>query len=120
MQHIVTKIRSALENVADEETRIQGQRFFKDEITSYGVKMPLVGKISKENFKECGIQSKTEVFQVCEVLFKSGILEESIVACEWSYYVHKQYEPSDFLVFERWISNYVNNWATCDTLCNHT
>ena len=21
---------------------------------------------------------------------------------------------------ERWIKNYINNWAKCDTFCNHT
>lgn len=120
MHNITNKIKAALENVADEKIRIQGQRFFKEEIVSYGVKMPLVSKIGKEIYKASNLQSKTEVFQVCEGLFQSGILEETIVACEWSYYVRKQYEPSDFLVFNRWITNYVNNWATCDTLCNHT
>ena len=38
----------------------------------------------------------------------------------WSYYIHEKYEPEDFQLFEKWITNYVNNWATCDTLCNHT
>ncbi len=23
-------------------------------------------------------------------------------------------------MFEKWIEKYVNNWASCDTLCNHT
>ena len=23
-------------------------------------------------------------------------------------------------IFENWLNNYVNNWAKCDTLCNHT
>ncbi len=23
-------------------------------------------------------------------------------------------------IFERWVNNYVTNWATCDTLCNHS
>ena len=27
---------------------------------------------------------------------------------------------TDIKVFEKWINNYVNNWASCDTLCNHT
>jgi 3-methyladenine DNA glycosylase AlkD len=42
------------------------------------------------------------------------------VACNWSYYVRKDYDPGDFKVFEKWIDSYVNNWASCDTLCNHT
>ena len=47
-------------------------------------------------------------------------MEESFVACNWSYNVRKNYEPSDFEIFERWLNNYVCNWASCDTLCNHT
>jgi 3-methyladenine DNA glycosylase AlkD len=23
------------------------------------------------------------------------------------------------ILFERWLNNYINNWAKCDTLCNH-
>ncbi len=120
VQNIVSRIKTALKNASDEKTRIGSQRFFKEEIVTYGVKMPLVGKISKEVYKASALKSKTEVFEVCEALFQTGILEETIVACQWSYYVHKQYEPSDFKHFERWITHYVNNWATCDTFCNHT
>lgn len=120
MQNIINQIKTALKTAADEKTRIQGLRFFKEEIISYGVKMPLVTKISKEVYNKTALVSKEEVFEVCEKLFQSGNFEESIIACQWSYYVHKQYEPIDFLVFERWINSYVSNWATCDTLCNHT
>jgi 3-methyladenine DNA glycosylase AlkD len=34
--------------------------------------------------------------------------------------VLKYYERADFEVFEKWVSSYVGNWASCDTLCNHT
>jgi 3-methyladenine DNA glycosylase AlkD len=54
------------------------------------------------------------------MLWQSGYIEESLIACNWSYYIHKKYEPADFEIFEKWISRYVSNWATCDTLCNHT
>mgnify|MGYP003623894164 CR=1 FL=1 len=33
--------------------------------------------------------------------------------------MHKRYQANDFEVFAQWLSNYVSNWATCDTLCNH-
>jgi 3-methyladenine DNA glycosylase AlkD len=34
--------------------------------------------------------------------------------------LHEDFKPGDFLVFEKWVDTYVNNWASCDTLCNHT
>jgi 3-methyladenine DNA glycosylase AlkD len=53
-------------------------------------------------------------------LWQSGNFEESIIACHWSRYPHKAYVASDIKVFERWVSRYVGNWASCDTFCNHT
>ena len=79
-----------------------------------------VSKIGKECFKEIKGQSKTEIFSLCEELWKSGYMEEGFIACNWSYNLRKQYEPKDFIVFERWVKEYVSNWAACDTLCNHT
>jgi Predicted DNA alkylation repair enzyme len=57
---------------------------------------------------------------LCEELWQSGYLEESVVACIWAESLHKQYEPTDFKIFERWVHDYLTNWADCDTLCNHT
>jgi 3-methyladenine DNA glycosylase AlkD len=28
--------------------------------------------------------------------------------------------PADFEIFESWISKILENWASCDTFCNHT
>lgn len=57
---------------------------------------------------------------MCEKLWKTGYLEESFVTCNWSYKIHEQFELNDIEIFEKWINTYVNNWASCDTLCNHT
>src|SRR5699024_5870276 len=46
--------------------------------------------------------------------------EEAVIACVFTTSLHKKYKPEDFAVFEKWIKNDVNNWAACDTLCNHT
>ncbi len=29
-------------------------------------------------------------------------------------------EPTDLSVFNAWFGRYINNWAKCDTICNHT
>ncbi|MDD2649776.1 MAG: DNA alkylation repair protein [Candidatus Cloacimonadales bacterium] len=120
MKNILLKIREDLRNNIDEKTRTSSQRFFKEKIKSYGVKAPTVNKICKDNSKLIEPLKKTDIFNLCELLWQSGYLEESLIACNWSYALHKQYEPNDFQYFEKWIDNYVNNWASCDTLCNHT
>ena len=74
----------------------------------------------KNNFKLIQDCSKKEIFNYCEQLWKSGNFEESIVACNWSINMKNQFEKKDFKLFEKWINNYINNWASCDTFCNHT
>ncbi|MFA6047255.1 MAG: DNA alkylation repair protein [Parcubacteria group bacterium] len=120
MSEIVQKIRRELKKNADEKVRKSGERFFKEKIKLYGVKTATVSMIGRENFKEIKSQNKKEIFGLCEELWKSGYMEEAFIACNWSYYVRKYYEPKDFKVFESWIEIYVSNWAACDTFCNHT
>lgn len=120
MENIIDKIRTELRHSIDEKTLATSQNFFKEKIQLYGVKVPTVNKISREYFKLIDCKTKSEIVELCEILWQSGFIEESFIACNWSYYIHEKYEPEDFQLFEKWITNYVNNWATCDTLCNHT
>lgn len=120
MQTIIETVQQALIENIDEKTRDNAQNFFKEKILYHGVKVPLVNKISKELFTSIKELPKNEIFSLCEALWKSGYSEESYIACNWSYYIHTQYQPEDFIVFEKWVNSYVNNWASCDTLCNHT
>lgn len=119
MDNILDQLRAELISNSDAKTKATGERFFKEAIQSYGVKSPTVQKISKEWFQRIKTKSKAEIFGLCELLWQSGNIEESFVACHWTESLHKQYEQTDFIWFERWISLYVSNWASCDTFCNH-
>ncbi len=119
MNQIIENIRKELKDNMDEKAVLSSRRFFKEELKLYGVKAALVHQISKKYFKSLKGKTKKEIFDLCEQLMKSGYFEETMVACRWAYFVHKQYEPSDFDLFEKWIEKYISNWACCDTLCNH-
>ena len=119
-EHVISKIRRELKDSGDEKTRVSSRRFFKEKIKCYGVKTAVVKRISKENYALIKNKGKTHVFGLCEKLWQSGYIEESFVACKWSFSIRKEYEPCDFEIFKKWINTYVNNWASCDTLCNHT
>ncbi len=118
--NIIDRVRQKLTQAGDETNRQGAKRYFKEEIRVYGVKNSEVHRVARECFREIKTESKDEIFNLCEELWKSGFMEESFVACDWSYSVHKHYQPSDMSIFERWVNNYVSNWASCDTLCNHT
>ena len=119
-QQILTEIRQALRDSVDEKTLASGDRYFKEEVKLYGVRIPVVNEIGRIAFEKVRGLSKQEIFELCEELWRSGYSEESYIACNLSYYLHERYEPADFAVFERWVKTYITNWATCDTLCNHT
>ena len=120
MNNIIDNLRLDLIQNSDEKTKQSGERFFKEEVNLYGIKSAVVKRISKDHYITIPDKSKLQIFSFCDELWSSGNMEESFVACNWSYNVRKYYEPDDFEIFERWINNHVSNWASCDTLCNHT
>ncbi len=117
---IIRSVRNELRNHIDENTVATSQRFFKEKIIFYGVRVPVVNRIARDIFKHIRHLDKHEIFALCKILWQSEYIEESFIACNWSYCMHERYTSDDFLVFADWIENYVNNWASCDTLCNHS
>jgi 3-methyladenine DNA glycosylase AlkD len=119
-EDILSTIRLELKRSVDEKTKSTAARYFKEEYICYGVKSSLVNSIAKKYFSRVKPLGKVVVFALCEELFKSDYSEEAFIACEWSYRMHNEYVNDDFLIFERWLGNYIRNWAECDTMCNHT
>jgi 3-methyladenine DNA glycosylase AlkD len=117
---VLTAVRQELILNIDEKTRDSAQRFFKEEVKFHGVKSALVKKIAAKYFREIKNRDKEEIFSLCENFLDTNYGEEAFIAFEWAYSLRRKYEPKDFQVFERWVSDYVDNWAKCDTLCNHT
>jgi 3-methyladenine DNA glycosylase AlkD len=120
MSPVIKQIRNELKKSADEKTKSGFERFFREKITFYGVKTPVVGIIAKKYWQEVKKLSKKEIFALCEELYKSNIVEESFVVSSWAPHLVKQFEKRDFITFESWINKYINNWASCDGFCNHT
>lgn len=120
MNSIIEKIQKELIRNADEKTRIQGEKYFKENVKIHGLKSALTREISRKFYKSLPDNTKPAVFSLCEELWETGFIEEAGIACIWSHNVRKQYVPDDFKVFEKWVNKYVTNWAACDTLCNHS
>jgi 3-methyladenine DNA glycosylase AlkD len=120
MDKIISGLRSELIRNSDPQRKISGERFFREEVIMYGIRMGQLSTIAKDHYRLLPDKSKNAVLALCEELWQSGVMEESIVACNWSYNVRKQYSGDDIFLFEKWVSKYITNWATCDTLCNHS
>lgn len=120
MNSLISKIQAELVSRAEDKVRIQGERFFREEVRIHGLKTSTVSEIAGAFYSSLTDKSKENVFLLCEELWKSGYMEESFIACNWSYRVRKHYAVDDFILFEKWVKNYITNWASCDTFCNHT
>lgn len=120
MEDILIELRKELSESTDEATIAVSQRFFKEEIKFYGVKSSLVTKISKKYFNMVKNSGKEQIFEICEELFKSDYNEEAWIAADWVYNIRSEYQKDDIETFKSWIDKYINNWAKCDTFCNHS
>ena len=119
---IVASIRTDLVAAVDPVAKESGERFFKEDVRTYGMKTAVVNGIAKAHLTQITAAGlgKAEVYALCDELWASGYLEEAFIACAFSESQHDLYERGDFAVFASWVHQYVTNWAACDTLCNHT
>ncbi len=117
---LISTIQRELGQQVDEKTKNNAPSFFKEQVVFHGVKSSIVSKIAQKYFLEIKRLSKQETFSLCEELLKSDYIEEAFIAFDWAYRLRDKYETGDFIHFENWLNKYVNNWAKCDTLCNHT
>jgi 3-methyladenine DNA glycosylase AlkD len=120
MNDILENIRRELREASDEKTRQSGLRYFRELVRLYGIKSKTVSDIAKQNWPLIKGLSKEEILALCNSLWQSGMMEESFIACSWSEKLGPRLIRDDFAILEKWVHNYVTNWASCDTLCNHT
>ena len=116
---VVAVIRRELNQQTESKTQQTFQSFFKEQVTAYGVKTAIVNRIAKNHFQSVKPLGKKAIFALCEEMLKADYNEEAFIALKWAYWLHDEYEPNDFTIFERWLQKYINNWAKCDALCNH-
>jgi len=120
MDPVIERIRKDLRAGSDPATQASFQRFFKEEVVCYGVKVPVVRKIAKKYWAEIKFLEKSEIFSLCEELYQSNYCEEAFIVSHWTRLLEPRYEKKDLIVFHHWIVSYITNWAACDSFCNHT
>lgn len=106
---IILKIKDELKNSIDEKTQATSQRFFKEKIKFHGVRVPIVNKISKKFIKQIDSKTKLEIFELCDKLWQSGFIEESFIACHWSYYIQDNTNLAITSFFHSYIISTIGN-----------
>lgn len=120
MENLLKELRADLLSSSDKKAYISFQRFFKEEVSCYGMKSAEVGRIAKKYDKRVKELSKQNFFKFCEELYKSDYCEEAFLVSGWASMRSDEYVEEDIKLFEKWIDKYINNWAKCDGFCNQT
>ncbi|MFH0905741.1 MAG: DNA alkylation repair protein [archaeon] len=122
MNSIIKDIRAELKSNSDISIKNSSKRFFKEEVKAYGIKSSTVSVIAKKYWKIIQEEklSKKQIFEICEELLKSDYCEEAFIVSNWCPRLKADFEEKDLKLFKVWIDKYINNWAKCDSFCNHT
>jgi 3-methyladenine DNA glycosylase AlkD len=120
MNKILAQLRAELRAGADAVNEAGAHHYFKEEIKLYGVKNGVVRGMANKYWKDAKSLSKLEIFTLCEDLLRTDYMEEAFIVAEWVPKLTKQFELSDIKLFKKWIDSYLNNWAKCDSFCNHS
>ena len=119
-QQLIAAIRAELLRHVDPEYKKGAQNYFKEGIVLHGVRTPVVRAIAAKCFREVKGLAKADILTLCDRLLSFDTSEERSIAFDWAYRLRKQYEPSDFKIFQRWLRDHVDNWGGVDDLCCHT
>ncbi|MCC8194712.1 MAG: DNA alkylation repair protein [Deltaproteobacteria bacterium] len=120
MHRIVETARDFLREHADARVRESTRQFFKEDILVHGVKAAQVKRAAGQVWAAVRKRPKRDVFDLCDLFWESGYMEEGGIACELAYRARGLYTPDDLALFDRWLDVHVRNWAHCDMLCTRS
>ncbi len=108
-----------LKKHADPRYCTGAEKYFKEGIRLYGVRLNRVRRIAADFFGVVRNEDPAVLLDLCEELLASPYAEEKTIAFAWAYRLKRSYEPGNFRRFESWLKKYVSNWGACDDFCGH-
>jgi len=118
MNEIIRGLLKDIKGVDVPANRTNYQRFFKERLKHpTGIKTPVLRKVSDKVYRSVRSKSKSEILDLCDEMIATRKRYMRFVAFEWAGKLHRHYEKKDFTRFERWLKDYVDDWASCDHLC---
>jgi 3-methyladenine DNA glycosylase AlkD len=120
LEPLLSWLRARLGELADPVVAEGARRFFPagQKARHYGVATPAVRALAREAVDaEVQHWPLAKRNRLCQDLWKSGMMEEGVLAIEIYRRFARQCGPCEFRLFEKWIERFVRNWAHCDGVC---
>jgi 3-methyladenine DNA glycosylase AlkD len=111
---LVKATRKQLKAAAEPGFAAQARWFFKEPVDPYGVRSPQIQEIERMVYRELKGWPGPQRDRFINELWKSGKLEEGVIACHVYRRFAKQCGEGEFAMFERWLDRYVKNWSHAD------
>jgi 3-methyladenine DNA glycosylase AlkD len=110
---------SLIKRKANPERAVGAQRYFKEQVASYGLTSNEVRDIAKALFEDVrGTWSVREAVDLCEILLPNKYLDVKGAATLIFLRYADDFEPDVFSTVKKWLArNYLDNWASVDVLC---
>lgn len=118
-KEIIKNIRRELSKNIDLGYKKGVQRFYREKVSCYGVRTPVVRSIANRYKKGIFDLNKKDFLKLIEELLKNNKNEEATIAIAWLFYRQNIFTKTDFFLFEKWLDKYINNWSKCDDFCLH-
>ena len=121
VSEILASIHSELVAVCSVKIREGQQHYFKESVNFLGCSLPQCNKIAGEWSKKLSLEgwSYDEVLLLAEELLKAGSWEEGSVGLDLVQRHKRNFREKDFDTFERWLRDYIGNWAHTDSIAPH-
>lgn len=107
MNQKLQEIQDLLRKSSSVEARASHQKFVPGKEEIYGVRMPVLNNIAS--------QHKSGGFELVELLWKAGALEEKILAVKILGKIAKK-DPQRSLKIVQLFAKNIGNWAVCDAI----
>jgi 3-methyladenine DNA glycosylase AlkD len=116
---IARKAIARLKDQADPEKAVLAQRYFKETVSCFGLSSEDVREIAGSLYRECRTGWALEqAIGLCEILLPNKYLEAKSVAILIFLRFGKEFGPPVLSLVKKWLSrDYLDNWASVDTLC---
>jgi 3-methyladenine DNA glycosylase AlkD len=117
--NLLLSIRKTLKARANKKFANDQEKYFIGTIKAYGTGVPYARKVAKKFLPQARQMEFKAILGLSESLLKDSWFEEGIVAFELLGKFKKNLNVSVLAIFEKWLDQYISNWAHCDELSAH-
>ncbi len=82
------------------------------------IRVPQRRQTAKKFWPQVKLLSKKQRWQLIEKAL-SGSSQETTIGFDWLWRSRALFDISDWVIFEKWLGKYVDDWAKCDDFSTH-